>query len=306
MDKTTFTYQPEENTVIIERIFDAPLEKVWQTITNPDLIPRWWGPEKYPVEVERMEFKVGGGWRFMCQDEAGNSFAFSGTYRVIEPPHKLVQTFNFEPMGPGHESVETSLLKDLGDGRTLMRVTAVYPTREDFEGTINAGMEEGARETWQRLATLLENDEKVITISRLFDAPVERVWQAWTKPEQVALWWGPEGFQTEVEELDLRPGGKSSYVMIGPDGTRYPVGGTFIEVEPYKKIVSTDEFGEGYDDANLPQGMIMTVLFEPINDQTRLTLHIAHPSVEEKQKHEQMGVVAGWHSTLDCLEGWIR
>jgi uncharacterized protein YndB with AHSA1/START domain len=146
--------------------------------------------------------------------------------------------------------------------------------------------------------------DRTLVITRVFDAPRDLVWQVWTDPAHIAQWWGPKGFTTRVEEMDLRPGGQSRYVMVGPDGTEYPVEGVFQEVVPPERIVSTDEFGEGYEeliDADLPQGMVMTTQFEDLGNRTRLTLEILHPTVEDRRKHEAMGVVAGWHSTLDCM-----
>lgn len=153
-------------------------------------------------------------------------------------------------------------------------------------------------------STPADQSDREIVITRVFDAPRDLVWKAWTDPAHIAQWWGPKGFTTRVDEMDLRPGGQSRYVMVGPDGTEYPVKGVFREVVPPERIVTTDEFGEGYDqitDIDLPQGMVMTILFEDLGDQTKLTLHILHPTVEERRKHEEMGVVAGWNSTLDCL-----
>ncbi|MBW4655980.1 MAG: SRPBCC domain-containing protein [Kaiparowitsia implicata GSE-PSE-MK54-09C] len=146
--------------------------------------------------------------------------------------------------------------------------------------------------------------DRTLVITRVFNAPRDLVWQVWTDPNHIAQWWGPRGFTTRVDEMDLRPGGQSRYVMIGPDGTEYPAKGVFKEVVPPERIVSTDEFGEGYDtliDADLPQGMVMTTLFEDLGHQTKLTLEILHPTVEDRRKHEAMGVVAGWHSSLDCM-----
>src|SRR5262245_36546673 len=122
-----------------------------------------------------------------------------------------------------------------------------------------------------------------IVITRVFNAPRELVWKVWTQPEHVAKWWGPRGFDTRVVALDLRPGGKSHYIMRGPDGAEYPVCGTFLEVIPYERIVTTDEFGEDFKPpvgVELPQGMILTALFEDDGDKTRLTLRISHPTVE--------------------------
>jgi len=148
-------------------------------------------------------------------------------------------------------------------------------------------------------------DKRELVISHVFDAPRELVWSAWTDAEQVAQWWGPRGFTTTVEELDLRPGGRSRYVMHGPDGADYPGKGTFIEIVPCERIVTTDEFGDGYEEETsleLPEGMILTILFDDLGGKTRLTVRIMHPTVEDRRRHEEMGVVSGWRSTLDCLD----
>ncbi|MBD2102334.1 SRPBCC domain-containing protein [Leptolyngbya sp. FACHB-261] len=150
--------------------------------------------------------------------------------------------------------------------------------------------------------------EREIVITRVFNAPRELVFKAWTDPKHVAQWWGPKGFTTRVTEMDLRPGGKSRYVMIGPDGTEYPVKGVFREIVPLERIVTTDEFDEGSEkvmNVDLPKGMVMTVLFEDVGSMTKLTLRITHESAEERRKHEEMGVVAGWNSSFDSLDEFL-
>lgn len=144
-----------------------------------------------------------------------------------------------------------------------------------------------------------------IVIERVFKAPREIVWAAFMEAEQVEKWWGPEGFSTRVEKLEPVVGGRTAYVMIGPGGTEYPVGGVFTEIVPCEQIVSTDEFGEDFEapeGVDLPEGMFVTYTFEDHADGTKLTLVTSHPSVEEKKKHEDMGVVDGWNSSFDCLD----
>jgi len=146
--------------------------------------------------------------------------------------------------------------------------------------------------------------ETNITITREFNAPRDLVWQAWTEPEHIAQWFGPEGFSTRVNKYELKNGGRFDYVMIGPDGKEYPGTSVFKEVSPKDRIVATDEFGEDFKAGNpdLPSGMIVTETFEDLGSKTRLTISIEHPTAEDKRKHEDMGVVAGWGSTLDKLE----
>ena len=154
-------------------------------------------------------------------------------------------------------------------------------------------------------ARAAQPDENTIVITREFDAPRDLLFAVWTEPHHVEKWFGPEGFSTRVEKQDLRVGGRSRYVMTGPDGNEYPGEGEYLEIVHGEKIVSTDEFGKEYVADNLPQGMVTTVLFEDLGSRTRLTLHIAHPTAEDRKKHEDMGVVAGWGSTLDCLDAYL-
>src|SRR6188474_1816961 len=82
-----------------------------------------------------------------------------------------------------------------------------------------------------------KNDSSDIHITRLYDAPVKAVWDAWTDPDQVAQWWGPRGFTITTHSKDLRPGGQWVYTMHGPDGTDYPNITLYHVVEPNSRLV---------------------------------------------------------------------
>lgn len=146
-----------------------------------------------------------------------------------------------------------------------------------------------------------------IVIVREFEAPRDLLWDVWTQKDHIEKWFGPQGFDTRVDELDFRVGGRSVYVMVGPDGKEYPGAGTFLEINPKDKIVSTDEFGEGVEetlpDVDLPSGMITTALFDVVAEKkSKLTVRVSHPTEEDKKKHEEMGVVGGWNSSFDKME----
>jgi uncharacterized protein YndB with AHSA1/START domain len=134
------------------RTFDAPRDLIWKVMTDPTLIPQWWGPASNPVRVETMDVCVGGKWRYIVTTEDGE-IGFRGEYREIEAPEHIVQTFEFEPMA-GHISVETLVLEDHGN-KTVVRGNSVYPTAEDAAAVVNSGMEGGMRETYDRLEELL-------------------------------------------------------------------------------------------------------------------------------------------------------
>jgi uncharacterized protein YndB with AHSA1/START domain len=154
MAEAIFTIKREERQVVMERVFDAPRETVWKAMTDPDSIKQWWGPRYLTTTIDKMDVKPGGVWRFIHHDPEGREYAFNGTYREIVPPERLSLTFEFEGV-PGHIILQTLIL-DEQEGKTKLTSIADYEGIEDLEGMVNAGMEAGARESWDRLAELIE------------------------------------------------------------------------------------------------------------------------------------------------------
>src|SRR5205809_7594027 len=205
-----------ERELVTTHTFDAPRELVWKAWTDPKLITRWWGPSRYSTSVEKMEVRPGGTWRFIQRDAEGNVYGFHGEYKEVVPPKRIVDTFEYEGM-PGHVLVESATFEEI-DGRTMVTQKSVFETVEDLEGMLASGMEEGARETMERFTELVEElkegatDSKLagrkrarpgaresgLVITRIFDAPRERVWKACTDPGEMKKWWGPKGCTTPV------------------------------------------------------------------------------------------------------------
>jgi len=155
---TTFTLSSDRE-IIMTRIFDAPRQLVFKAHTDPVLIAQWWGPRRFTTIVDRIDVRPGGAWRFINRTADGEEYGFRGEFREIVPPERIVWTFEFEGM-PGHVSVETATFEER-DGKTRLTARAVYETVEDRDGMLSSGMEEGARETWDRLAELLEKMKRV-------------------------------------------------------------------------------------------------------------------------------------------------
>jgi uncharacterized protein YndB with AHSA1/START domain len=139
--------------IVITREFDAPRELVFKVITDPALIPNWWGPRRFTTKVDKMDVRVGGTWRFINRDANGTEHGFRGVYREIVPPERIVQTFEWEGL-PGHIAVDTMVLEE-HDGKTRVTATSVFDNKEDRDGMMESGAESGARETWERLAELV-------------------------------------------------------------------------------------------------------------------------------------------------------
>jgi len=148
---------PSATEIVGVREFDAPRDLVYTVFTDPTLIPRWWGPRNVVTRVEAMDVRPGGAWRYVHTDESGGEVAFSGVYREVVAPERLVQTFNFEPVGPGHEVIETTVFEVLAGGRTRVTSHQVYTSTEDRDATIESGMESGWSASIERLNEVLDD-----------------------------------------------------------------------------------------------------------------------------------------------------
>jgi uncharacterized protein YndB with AHSA1/START domain len=144
--------------------------------------------------------------------------------------------------------------------------------------------------------------DREILITRVFDAPRELVFAAWTEPESVVRWWGPKGYSSFDCEIDLRIGGVFSLKMRGPDGAIYPCTGVFREiVKPERIVYSRPSEATHPCGAGLPPNAIVTVSFAEHDRRTTLTIHTRLESAADREVVVNAGFVPGWASTLDRL-----
>jgi len=150
--ETTLTL-PSDREILMTRKFEAPREIVWEAITDPDLIPKWWGFARDATEVKKMDVRKGGQWQFITRTSGGEVVDFHGEYREVKRPEKLVYTFLFGDMEPGEGFVEITLVEQ--DGVTELRDRGYFNSQEERDAVIATGMESGARETYERLSELV-------------------------------------------------------------------------------------------------------------------------------------------------------
>jgi uncharacterized protein YndB with AHSA1/START domain len=144
--------------------------------------------------------------------------------------------------------------------------------------------------------TTYEEDRQLV-INRVFDAPRELVFEAWTDPKHLAQWWGPKGFTNTVHDIDIRPGGVWRYVMHGPDGVDYYNKIVYIEVVNPERLVYSHGGGDEDDSFQV------TVTFAEQGGKTKLTMRMLFKSAEELNKVvKEFGAIEGANSTLDRLE----
>lgn len=138
----------------IERVFDAPPARVWRAMTEPALVAQWWGRGN-PLTVEKLDLKPGGHWRFVEHSDHG-THGFEGRFAEVEPPRRLVQTFEWDGM-PGHVMLDAATLEDLGDGRTRLVTISTAMAAEDIAAMMASGMEEGMNASYSALDRVLEH-----------------------------------------------------------------------------------------------------------------------------------------------------
>lgn len=150
----------------------------------------------------------------------------------------------------------------------------------------------------QGKAAATTEDTFVLEISRRLKAPREAVFRAWTEPEALSAWMGPEGVQTRDVKVDLRVGGGYSLVMDGKDGGEHALSGVYKEISPPEKLVFTFAWGQG-DLKDLE--MLVTLTFAEVEGGTLMTLVQERiPRETARQAHKE-----GWTSAFTCLEGYL-
>jgi uncharacterized protein YndB with AHSA1/START domain len=299
------------------RVFDAPRQLVFEAHTRPEHVRHWWGMRGSTLALCEMDLRPGGAWRFVERQADGNEYGFRGEYREIVPPERLVHTFEFEGL-PGHIAVVTTTFEEKR-GRTLLTSTTRFDTREDRDGMLQSGAEQGAAQTWERLAEHLawmphapsESDPGIV-ISRVFEAPRELVFAAWTEPEHLGRWFAPQGFTTPHCTVDLRVGGRFHFCMRSPDGREFWARGLYREIVPPDRLVYVDSFADEKGNlahpsrygmsADHPAESVVTVTFADVTvpgleGRTEVTLRHAIA----KQVKEREGAEQGWSEMFDRL-----
>ena len=286
--------------IVIVRVIDAPRARVWRAWADPKEVAKWWGPYGFTNEPEVHEFRPGGTWRHVMVGPDGTRFPnFTRFLEIVEPERIVSSHGGGEEGGPAIKGfIQTVTFKDLGDGRTELTLRNVFPSaaaRDEVAKKYHAV--EGGRQTLQRLAEHATGGRAfVLDMSRLIDAPRERVWAAWADPEQVKRWFAPRPLTLEIARMDLRAGGGFAMTMRFPDGKAHPFAGVYREVVERARIVWTGEFPGD------PKDNIRTeVSFADEGGKTRLTVRQTFAVLTPVNTEATKGARQGWTMTLDQL-----
>ena len=146
--------------------------------------------------------------------------------------------------------------------------------------------------------------DRELVLTRLINAPREKVYRAWTDPEILKKWFAPLPYTTPIVEIDVRPGGSAYFVMRDPDGKDLPNRGVYLEVVPNERLVSTDAYVKAWEPSEKPF-MTLILTFEDEGGKTRYTARVRHWTVADREAHEKMGFHEGWGLCTDQLEALV-
>ncbi|HEY3760971.1 MAG TPA: SRPBCC domain-containing protein [Verrucomicrobiae bacterium] len=282
---------------VIERILDAPTNLVWRALTSPEDMKRWY------FDMQQFKPEVGCDFRFVVVHD-GKTHDHRCHITDVVPQKKIAYTWRFE----GREGLSLVTFELSGRGRkTRLRLT--HAGLESFGASPMLARKNFVK-GWTRiigfwLKDFVENLDREIYIVREVNAPRELVWEAMTNPKHVVNWWGPRGFTTTVEKMDVRPGGVWKHVMQGPDGTKYPNQSVFKKVEKPDCLVFSHG---GHREGGPGISFLATWSFDALGpDKTRVSIHMVFPSTAKRDfVVKEFGAVEGGKQTLARLEEFLQ
>lgn len=310
-----------EKEVVIQRHFNAPRSLVYRAWTDPAILTQWWGPHSFTLPVCEVDLRVDGLYRYVMRSPEGQDFPMVGRYVEIVPDEKLVTTDALDDhpqewfdllkgfMGVTQFSDPLDILVTTTftehRGGTLVTIRSTFSSNAVRDGFIKMGMGEGWAESLDKaelhLATLDPGtDDRSLIADRLFDAPVELVFEMWTEPAHITNWWGPDGFSTTTHSIDFHPRGFWKFTMHGPDGTDYPNVIKYLEIDRPYRIV----YAHGSTESDIQ--FHVDVRLESKGRQTRLLMRMLMPTVEERNRKADFGAREGLKQTMNRLKDYIE
>ncbi len=320
----TTSSHPSDTEVMLTRVFDAPRAKVWKAWTDPEQVARWWGPNGFTTTTEKHDFRVGGGWKYVMHGPDGANYPNSSVYLEIVDGERLVYRHGGgREDGPGASFVSTVVFEDEGGpGRTRITMRMKFAEAEVKALVMREyGAEEGGRQHLTRLSEFLgaagSAQSKPFTIARTFDAPLDRVWRAWTNPARLAQWFGPRGAASTLKTFDLRPGGIWHAKIEGPNMPAMWGKYTFREVTPKSRLVFVVAFSNEAGDIarhpmspDWPKEILSEVEFIEVGGKTTVSVRWTPitPTEVERRTFEDgaQSMTMGWTGTFDQLEAFLR
>jgi uncharacterized protein YndB with AHSA1/START domain len=302
----------------LTRVYDAPLQSVWEAWTVPEEIAQWWGPRGFTLTTHSRDLRAGGHWHYTMHGPDGTDYENTTQYLEVEPQARLVYDHG------GHRDrpplFRVTVLFAEHDGRTRLDLNFAFATPEvatEMRGFIRKA---GGESTWDRLAEHVgkrHTGHETFVINRSFDAPIAQVFDAWTNPAHLARWLPPAGSQMRFIRANITPGGSAFFVIVGEHGTMH-VRADYLEVDPPRRIVYVQQFCDEHEGPSrhpgaesFPATLLTTVtLAEEGPERTRVTVTMEPQGALTELElatfvQERGGMTQGWSGSFDALEALL-
>src|SRR5271156_5452186 len=296
----------KEGELVITRTFDAPRTLVFKAWIDPKHVQQWWGPHGFTNPVCELDARPGGAILIHMRGPDGTVYPMSGTYREIVEPERIVfLSAALDGEGKPMFEVLTTVTFVEKSGKTTLTMQARVVTTTGQAAQHIAGMEVGWSQSLERFEAHLAKSQsgdpastagREIVTTRVFDAPRELVFKAWTDHKHVAQWWGPKGFTNTIHEMDVRPGGAWCFITHGPNGVDYKNDIVYVEVVKPERLV--------YSHASAKA--LVTVTFDDQAGKTSLTLRMVFETAAERDHVvKTFGAIEGAKQTLGRLADYL-
>jgi len=322
MSTATATQPMKGYELKITRTFDAPRELVWKAWTDPKMAKQWMGPRGFQTTDFTTSMEVGGKWErsmqgFVPAIQQVVTLHQSGIIQEIKPPELLVYTFAWdapEDVGLTDKDIQemTVIVHFAEKGKKTVMTFTQGPflsasARDGHNGGWNSAFDKFAEFLLAEQPGRVEDPDDVpseLHLRRVFTAPRQVVFDAWTKPEILAQWWGPKNFTNPVCNFEARIGGELYVEMRSPDGAIYPMSGKVVEFyPPYRFHFTTSALDK---DGNALFQTWNSVFFAEVEGGTEVILDVHVMNQTEEAPQYLKGMREGWSMSLEKLSDLLQ
>jgi len=302
----------------LTRVYDAPLQAVWDAWTIPEEVAQWWGPRGFTITTHSRDFRAGGHWHYTMHGPDGTDYENTTQYLEVVPQQRMVYDHGGHKDRPPLFRV-TALFTER-NGRTQLDMSMAFATPEIAEETRGFIKKAGGEGTWDRLAEHLGKrvaGKEQFFIARSFDAPIETVYDMWADPEHLAQWMPPTGATMRFLREEAKVGGTSFYAMTFANGPTMHGRVKYLMLDRPSRIVYTQQFCDESERVirapffkDWPETMLTTIeLAAEAADRTRVTVRWEPQGATEADIAEfvrQRGsMTGGWTGSFDKLEALL-
>ena len=304
------------NEIHLIRVYDFPVQVVWDAWTDLEQVAQWWGPRGFTITTHSKELRPGGIWHYTMHGPDGVDYQNKTVYYEVNECSKLVYDHGgYDDRPP---LFRVTVLFSESKGKTTMEMTFACPTAEQAATMRKLIKEVGGNATWDRLAEHMDETQRSrssFVINRSLDASIEEVFEHWTNPALLCKWLPPTGFDMEFVREDLRPGGVCFFRMKNTQGDSLYAQWEYLEIESPRRIVYIQRFCDEKETIGrhpglpvFPAAILMSITFATeCETGTRITMSSeprgeASPAETLAFINLRSSMAQGWSNSIDALE----